>query len=108
MLDSTVAILKPVQIWSRSDGENPTLILDNSFNPFFISQFHAVFTGRRHIMALPLAVRRLLAWAVPAVDIPPAASYRRVGDCDWEAEWGDQESEEDDEEDGVELPVVIV
>jgi hypothetical protein len=60
------------------------------------------------LAALPLAVRRLLAWAVPAVDIPPAASYRRVGDCDWEAEWGDQESEEDDEEDGVELPVVIV
>ena len=42
LLDSTVAVLKPVQIWPRSDGENQTLILDNSFNPFFISQFDAV------------------------------------------------------------------
>ncbi len=63
------------------------------------------------LAALPLAARRLLlAWAAPAPDDKPlprgGAAYRRVSG--WEAEWGDEESEEEEEDGGVELPVVIV
>ena len=66
---------------------------------------------------LPLAVRRLLracgarhVSGGPEAGATAAGAYRRVRD-DWEAEWGDGESEDEEwagEEEGVEMQVVIV
>lgn len=61
---------------------------------------------------LPIAVRWLLARASAAsasAHSSASALYRRARAGEWEAEWGDLESEEEEDGDeGVELPVVIV